>query len=414
VLLLQAPPTTHAERPRRRRRFRTAAFAALATLIVGALAGWTIVRVLPPEVTDRWIAPLVNGRAAESTAPPVQSPPSPSSPELDAPDLPFAGISPPPALSGEVVNGNTVSQNRQEAGPDAAREPRTPGSTRPGASTPGVVLRKDSAAGQPALGRSVTAAIGQPAPSQTASVTAHESAAPAAPASQLTALPALPLRPDAGVQDGGVDAGSVRPPAGAGRTESATAPGADNPVTPDTRGSQLAPLTIVAPLAASPPATQASAPPRSDPSAPPGASESTGQPPSDERAPTTGIGPPPDLRATTAAEELEADQRAITRTIGAYAQGYTSLNASAVRHVWPGVNEDALRNAFEQIESQAVAFSGCHVDVRGLHASATCRGTATYVPKVGGRDPVTASREWRFSLRKVVNMWVIETVDISE
>ncbi len=111
--------------------------------------------------------------------------------------------------------------------------------------------------------------------------------------------------------------------------------------------------------------------------------------------------------------DTEAEDRdAIAKTIGAYAQGYTSLDARAVKRVWPTVNADALGGAFDQLESQRVVFSGCMVAVRDLHASATCRGTATYVPKVGAQERVSASHEWRFTLRKLVNTWVIDSASI--
>ncbi len=110
--------------------------------------------------------------------------------------------------------------------------------------------------------------------------------------------------------------------------------------------------------------------------------------------------------------ERDADERAIVLALGAYAQGYTALDAAAVRRVWPTVNEEALRNAFEQLEAQRVSFASCTVDVRGLHASASCRGNATYVPKVGSRESISGVHAWHFALRKVVDAWVIESATI--
>ncbi len=118
----------------------------------------------------------------------------------------------------------------------------------------------------------------------------------------------------------------------------------------------------------------------------------------------------PDSRATSESLQRESDRRDIDATLSAYARGYTGLNAAAVRRVWPTVNEEELANAFEQLASQDIVFSGCAIDVRGLHASATCRGTARYVPRVGNRSAVEVLRVWQFSLRKRVDTWVIESV----
>lgn len=76
------------------------------------------------------------------------------------------------------------------------------------------------------------------------------------------------------------------------------------------------------------------------------------------------------------------------------------------------MNEEALKNAFEQLRAQQIAFAACAVDVSGLHASATCRGTARYVPKVGSGEPISAAHLWQFRLRKLVDAWVIESAAI--
>ncbi len=125
-----------------------------------------------------------------------------------------------------------------------------------------------------------------------------------------------------------------------------------------------------------------------------------------------GEGTTADTTGTSGAEEREAAEQSISRTLGAYAQAYTALNASAVKRVWPTVNDEALRNAFGQLQAQRIAFSDCTIDVRGLHAAATCTGSATYVPKVGNSRRLSVSHRWEFALRKVVDMWVIEAATI--
>ncbi len=96
-------------------------------------------------------------------------------------------------------------------------------------------------------------------------------------------------------------------------------------------------------------------------------------------------------------------------TLSAYARAYTALDASAVRRLWPRVDSQALSSAFGQLDSQRVAFFACNVDVEGLTAAATCRGAATYVPKVGSGEPVSVQRVWQFALRKFGDGWLIDS-----
>ncbi|MGE5361511.1 MAG: hypothetical protein ACM3NQ_21045 [Bacteroidales bacterium] len=102
------------------------------------------------------------------------------------------------------------------------------------------------------------------------------------------------------------------------------------------------------------------------------------------------------------------ERRGVAATLAAYQQGYGARDAAAVQRVWPGVDAQQLRSAFAQLESQRLAFSGCSIDVRGLHASATCSGTATYVPKVGSGEPVKVQRTWQFALQKFGDGWLID------
>jgi hypothetical protein len=388
-----APVTTAKPRRAGRARSRAAIFAVM-IVVVAALSGWATVQVLPIDVVAQWIAPLIGGLAPGSTNASVPSPPSPPSPELEGPDLPLAAIAEPPAAPSDAVIGNTVSQYRQETDP-VAGSTREPGATRPDATRP-----RASAPPGPALDRDTPAAAGAVASSGTAP---HQ-----------TASPAPQLEPNVGMETGTAAAAVSRQPTPSDRTESAPPPISGQATILDATGLQPAPLPAVPQLsAAAPPASSTSTPAPGSPTASPSAPESHTPSPR-ESVSTLGTSPAPGVEATTAAQDREAAERAIGRTLVAYAQAYMALNATAVKHVWPGVNEDALRNAFGQLESQRIAFTGCTVDVRGLQASAICRGTAAYVPKVGNRDMVTASRQWRFSLRKLVNTWVIDSVASSE
>ncbi len=101
---------------------------------------------------------------------------------------------------------------------------------------------------------------------------------------------------------------------------------------------------------------------------------------------------------------------AIQSVLGRYRSAFNGLDAGAASRVWPTVDQRALGRAFDQLDEQTVAFSNCTVVVSGVRATASCGGTAHYVPKVGNKNPLTQSRHWTFDLRKVNDAWVIDAV----
>jgi hypothetical protein len=103
------------------------------------------------------------------------------------------------------------------------------------------------------------------------------------------------------------------------------------------------------------------------------------------------------------------DTSQVRAVLQKYQAGYERLDARMVHAVWPGVNEVALARAFEGLESQALNFRACDVQLRGATASAVCTGSARYVPKIGSREPRVESLAWNFTLRKRANDWEIET-----
>jgi hypothetical protein len=123
----------------------------------------------------------------------------------------------------------------------------------------------------------------------------------------------------------------------------------------------------------------------------------------------------PDVAAVTAAAPaLPATQRDETRVeavLNEYARAYGQLDASAAREVWPSVDQRALARAFESLSSQSVSFDDCAIDVRGATANASCRGTASYVGKVGSGEPRIEPRTWRFELRRDGEAWKIENAE---
>jgi hypothetical protein len=106
------------------------------------------------------------------------------------------------------------------------------------------------------------------------------------------------------------------------------------------------------------------------------------------------------------------DQRpTIRETIERYRIAYERLDASAARAVWPGVEEAALARAFESLSSQRLTFEDCSIEVSGVTATASCRGTARAVPRVGGGSEATR-RNWRFRLRQSGDRWIIDSTQI--
>ena len=95
------------------------------------------------------------------------------------------------------------------------------------------------------------------------------------------------------------------------------------------------------------------------------------------------------------------------QTLQRYRHAYEGLDAQSAHAVWPAVNQAALARAFDGLASQAITFDQCDVQVRGAVASATCRGTARYVPKIGNRDPRVEPRVWNFGLKKDGGEWKI-------
>ena len=122
---------------------------------------------------------------------------------------------------------------------------------------------------------------------------------------------------------------------------------------------------------------------------------------------------PPSALAPAAAAPSAAlqDTRRVNDVLNSYARAYTALDASAARQVWPSVNERALSRAFASLASQDVSFDDCRIDVRGVAATAECRGRASYAGKVGSREVRTEARQWHFELRRDGEDWKIETAE---
>jgi hypothetical protein len=115
---------------------------------------------------------------------------------------------------------------------------------------------------------------------------------------------------------------------------------------------------------------------------------------------------------TDPALALRANNERVAQVLNRYVRAYGNLDPRAARAVWPSVDERALSRAFASLESQDVSFDNCDIDVKGDTASASCRGRASYVGKVGNKQPRTEAREWNFELTRQGDDWKIAKADV--
>jgi len=99
----------------------------------------------------------------------------------------------------------------------------------------------------------------------------------------------------------------------------------------------------------------------------------------------------------------------VRQALGKYEAAYNRLDVSAVRTVWPTLDQRALARAFDSLTAQRVSLQNCDVDVSGSTARANCSGHASWTPKIGGGEQ-TASRKWTFDLSELDGGWRITHV----
>jgi hypothetical protein len=161
------------------------------------------------------------------------------------------------------------------------------------------------------------------------------------------------------------------------------------------------------------------------PTSPPGPAGSTGGAPVLASPPAPAAPPPapaglPALRVAPSssssatlppAPETVSPSAAVRNALDRYRRGFNELDSGEVKAIWPEVDEKALARAFSQLSKQLFVFDTCNVDVNGVLATASCRGRAQYVPKVGNKSPRVEMREWTFLLRRGPDDWWIQRVD---
>jgi len=106
------------------------------------------------------------------------------------------------------------------------------------------------------------------------------------------------------------------------------------------------------------------------------------------------------------------DNVAIRRTLQTYEQAYEHLDARTAAAVWPSLDVQALKRAFDGLKTQSLQFDRCQFDVSYAVATAVCTGSSRIVRRVGNPRPLVESRQWTFHLKRlgVGNDWKIDSV----
>jgi len=129
---------------------------------------------------------------------------------------------------------------------------------------------------------------------------------------------------------------------------------------------------------------------------------------------------PPGIVATTGmsmpvspSASIQPPQEMLVRSaLARYAKAYSELDVDAAERVWPSVNRSALERAFSSLDSQRVSLGDCRIQIDVATAHASCSGTATWRPKVGGRAR-TDERHWDFDLvEKAASGWQITSARV--
>ena len=181
------------------------------------------------------------------------------------------------------------------------------------------------------------------------------------------------------------------------------APSVNRPVTP------AAPLTSVVRQPVSVESFGPSPVPNGPTPAPPASASPASAPP----APAAALTPSPTL-APVVAPPTVSDNSRVNAVLNQYASAYAQLNASAVRSIWPSVDERALSKAFSNLSSQSMSFDNCDIVVNGVTARASCRGRASYVVKVGNQERHNETRTVRFDLKRDGDAWKILKAETSK
>ena len=131
-------------------------------------------------------------------------------------------------------------------------------------------------------------------------------------------------------------------------------------------------------------------------------------PPGETRdLPTIPAAPPTAEPAPKPAPAEASQESAVRSVLNGYAAAYSALDADAAQRVWPGVNRSALSRAFDSLASQRISLNDCRIQAGAVRATASCAGTATWAPKIGGGGTHSEARQWTFDLARSGDRWQI-------
>lgn len=112
-----------------------------------------------------------------------------------------------------------------------------------------------------------------------------------------------------------------------------------------------------------------------------------------------------------AAPRMDSRVVRVRYALGAYERAVTRSDTAATREVWPSANAKALTDAFSAVREQRLQLGACDVDVQGERATAICRGTLRYRPRVGDHSTRIRRGRWEFQLERTEGRWIIQSVD---
>ena len=78
---------------------------------------------------------------------------------------------------------------------------------------------------------------------------------------------------------------------------------------------------------------------------------------------------------------------AVRAVLARYASAYERLDASAVKDIWPTVDERALARAFSDLDAQSIVFDACDLTIAGNVTIDQGSGLASLSPSGSAADP---------------------------
>ena len=117
-------------------------------------------------------------------------------------------------------------------------------------------------------------------------------------------------------------------------------------------------------------------------------------------------------RPNVPAERLRRrnDQRAIQAVLNRYRDAVSTLDAAAVRAVWPTANVTVVRSEFAGLAEQNIDFESCRIASTGPRAAASCAGVVESGFRAGDRRPQSERKRWQFTLHRTGERWTILAV----